>query len=209
MGEYIRVGEITLFNILTMTFSTIAILISLYSIYRNNRNQERQLKIGKIEEVLEIHHYLHEAYLGLYHCYLTLEILEDEILRQDDETYKYNTMVLARQRELLLGHIKSDDELFRKLIRLDVLASAYIVNDDLARKVEANGTMIMKTAAVVLGRVSLENSAVDFLPNLEKFGDFMYRVELELVREMGLKTKLLTREKFKIYQAKKFKKEFE
>lgn len=172
---------------LTITFSIIAILISVVSYYDTTIRDRRQLRIHKIEEMIEIIILI----IGNYAEFDDLFCLQEKIRSISDiEDFEFEKKALVEQEKKYVNAltlISNDLRLREKIIRLNVLATTYLPNNDLKNRVKSLVSLISHIyEATVNQNYNKTKRNFKTYPRAWVLLPYVERLQLDLSKEMKL-----------------------
>lgn len=197
-------------NFYTTCIAVCSVGISYFTLYENNKSNRRNIKYGKLEELLEIIKYINLAYPALKQSYKTLYKMEEsKNYHTPDELYESMSKAFELQRGHLTNVIESKDKFYLKLGKAEILSKCYVVDEELSLEILCYIDLISSLAIVVYHDCTFENSQVSLTPAYIKMMKFVYHLETELIREMGLISNVTTRKKINQFKNHKFKERFD
>lgn len=170
------------------TIATIGALIAaIYAIYKTERDSRHQILVGKIEEIDELIVSLSLQYRYLYKAYENLEEYEKKVIERTLSNLDANAF------EKAMDEINEEvdlKELIIKTTRLNVLANAYLNNNDEYKlKFYVIGySQIFNTMLYVVKYQNTENKNNIFperLPDPEKIFDLVEKIKPHLIKAIN------------------------
>jgi hypothetical protein len=159
-----------------------ALLISTLAIIRATQDNRKQIIVGKIEEIYELIVYLIVEYKRLYELSILLEECGDENDKNYTEAFSNYKIELKKLKEDI-----DLNDLFNKIIRLNVLSNSYL-NKDLKLEVLAVGGLFECLIATLqlknLTRKRLEYN--EGFPTTENIRNLVGHVLTKLTNKISL-----------------------
>ena len=179
--------KFTIIEGLTITISLIAIIISIFSYYDAAKRDRRQLRVNKIEEMIEIVLVI----MGNYATFDDLFCLQQRIraISNIDELEIEKNALIEKEKKYInaLKTISDDINLREKVIRLNVLASSYLPNNDLKYRVKCLVGLISNIyEATVNLNYAITTKNFKTYPRAWTLMDFIEKLILDLSKEMNL-----------------------
>jgi hypothetical protein len=177
----------TLIEGITITISLIAIFISLLSYYDTNKRDKRQLRVNKIEEMIEIVILILDNYASFDDLFCLQEKIRS-ISQIDDLELEKKALIEKEKKYISLLYSISNDVKFReKIIRLNVLASSYLPNNELKYRVKALVGLISNIYESTVNQ-NYSQTKRNFItyPRAWTLMDFTEKLILDLSKEMNL-----------------------
>lgn len=177
--------KFTIIEGLTIIISVIAIIISIISYYDAAKRDRRQLRVNKIEEMIEIVLLI----LGNYAEFDDLFNLQQRIrsISNIEELENEKNALIEKEKKYInaLKTISDDIKLREKIIRLNVLASSYLPNNDLKYRVKCLVGLISNIyEATVNLNYEITKRNFKTYPRAWTLMDFIEKLVLDLSKEM-------------------------
>lgn len=192
-------------NVLQIILPITALLISVFSLIISSKNNKRQIRVNKLEELLEINLFL------LYHYEVLLEIYKIQCeIRKPNNKNGIEIMNLQKiEDELIHGffEIVGRNTFTNKLIRLEVLSRSYLPSTDAKLKILYLADLYLNLSSTTLFK-DYEKTKVKYesYPDLDKIFEYVEDVENEIILQMKLGYKILSKKEFENYK-NRFKKD--
>jgi hypothetical protein len=185
-----------------------AILLSVISLYINKRYNRRQLRIGKLEEILESVIYLSNFYDHLRLLALDLKEINERKLHNEDVE---NSEKQFREKIERFKNIIDKNKIQQVASRISVLTNAYLPNGSLKNRILTFNHLLSTMFASVMSEAYhiLQINYREGIPKSKLLGEFVIKIENDLIKEMKLGFSSLKNEAFIKYRESSFKKEME
>ncbi|MBC7847746.1 MAG: hypothetical protein H7Y10_14800 [Flavobacterium sp.] len=183
-----------------------AIILSIIALYLNKRNIKRQLRIGKLEEILENVLYLSNFYTQLLILSTDLKDINEKKL--NNENVEINEKQFREEIERFKNVIDKN-KIQQVVSRTSVLTNAYLPNGSLKNRILTFNHLLSIMFGSVMSEAYyiLEQNYKEGIPRRKKIGEFIIKIENDLIKEMNLGFSSLKNESFKKYREDIFKKE--
>ena len=177
----------TIIEGITITISLIAIFISLLSYYDTNKRDKRQLRINKIEEMIEIIILIIDNYASFDDLFCLQEKIRSISKIKNLELEKKALIEKEIKYISLLNSISNEVKFREKTIRLNVLSSTYLPNNDLKKSVKF---LVSLTSNIYESTINQNYSQTKrnfkTYPRAWTLMDFTEKIILDLSKEMNL-----------------------
>jgi hypothetical protein len=179
-----------------------ALLISAIAITMATRDNQKQIRVGKIEEIYELLIYFIVEYNSMYELSLKLDACGDET------DGKYNEKI--KQYNLELKDLKKNidlDDLFNKVIRLNVLSNSYL-SSNLQFQVLAYARLFeCLIVTLQIGKLTRKQKEYsEGFPQVENIRNVCTEITCQLVEKINLGGENQKHKDFLIYRETIFKK---